>query len=72
MLQKYDYDDREAQDKFTLQRDEAHRKFLAALWGVELEDDSPKQTEPPRGARNRVITRQNTVKNYKSKWPLTR
>lgn len=65
MLQKYDLERDETQLKIDLERDEAFRKFLAAMWGVKLEDDPGKVNKPtPQNGQKQTMTREDIMRNY--------
>jgi hypothetical protein len=65
VLQRFDVEMDQSRFKFDLERDEAQRKFLAALWGVELKDAPAKtfKSESSDGKR-RTMTAKDIMRNY--------
>jgi len=52
--------------KFDLERDEAQRKFHAAVMGAELKDDTPKTGKPAwSNGQKRTMTQQDIMQNYR-------
>lgn len=64
MLQKYDAEREEAKWKFDLERDEVQRKFIAAMWGVELKDNTKPKPSSSNG-RKKTLTQQDLMRNYR-------
>jgi hypothetical protein len=66
VLQKYDLELDETRLKINLERDEALRKFLAAMWGVELKDSNTPKTSKtsPTDGRKQTMTAQDIMRNY--------
>jgi hypothetical protein len=65
VLQRFDVELDQARLKFDLGRDEAQRKFLAALWGVKLEDSPTKTRKPvPTNGRKQTMTAKDIMRNY--------
>lgn len=66
VLQRFDLERDEARLKFDLDRDEVQRKFMAAMWGVEL-NDGPSKTPKPSSSngRKQTITQKDIMRNYR-------
>jgi len=66
VLHRFDLEQEEGRIKLDLERDEAQRKFMAALWGVELKDNPAKQQKSsPSNGQKHTMTQQDIMRNYK-------
>jgi hypothetical protein len=63
-LYKHDAEQEEARWKFDLERDEVQRKFIAAMFGVKL-NDSPSKAQPSPNGNKQTMTAKDIMRNYK-------
>jgi hypothetical protein len=66
VLQRFDIEQENSRRQFDVDRDDAARKFQAAMWGVKLEDSPSKTPKPsPPNGQKKTMTQEDIMRNYR-------